>query len=132
MTSAIKFPRHASRRSGPACPCPPRLLGVAVAGWCPLVARALHATARCHAHHGPPEVRILFGGEIERAFSTIEVTDSAGHRVDKGNARVDEKNRQLLRVGLGPLSPGVYRVLWRILAVDGHRNEGTYVFTVKP
>src|SRR5262245_38236778 len=80
----------------------------------------------------PAEVRILFGGEIERAFSTIEVTDSAGHRVDKGNARVDEKNRQLLRVSLGPLSAGVYRVLWRILAVDGHRNEGTYVFTVKP
>jgi len=80
----------------------------------------------------PAEVRILFGGEIERAFSTIEVTDSGGHRVDKGNARVDEKNRQLLRVSLGPLSPGVYRVLWRILAVDGHRNEGTYVFTVKP
>ena len=80
----------------------------------------------------PAEVRILFGGEIERAFSTIEVTDSAGHRVDKGNVRVDEKNRQLLRVSLGPLLPGVYRVLWRILAVDGHRNEGTYVFTVKP
>ena len=80
----------------------------------------------------PAEVRIVFGGEIERAFSTIEVTDSAGRRVDNGNARVDEKNRQLLRVGLGPLSPGVYRVLWRILAVDGHRNEGTYVFTVKP
>jgi methionine-rich copper-binding protein CopC len=80
----------------------------------------------------PAEVRILFGGEIERAFSTIEVTDSGGHRVDKGNASVDEKNRQLLRVSLGPLSPGVYRVLWRILAVDGHRNEGTYVFTVKP
>src|SRR5262245_36577156 len=80
----------------------------------------------------PTEVRILFGGEIERAFSTIEVTDSAGHRVDKGNARVDDKNRQLLRVGLALLSPGVYRVLWRILAVDGHRNEGTYVFTVKP
>jgi methionine-rich copper-binding protein CopC len=38
----------------------------------------------------PAEVRILFGGEVERAFSTIEVTDSAGGRVDKGNARVEE------------------------------------------
>jgi methionine-rich copper-binding protein CopC len=78
------------------------------------------------------EVRILFGGDLEPAFSTIQVTDSAGRRVDKGAARVDERNRRLLRVGLRALGPGVYRVFWQILAVDGHRNEGTYVFTVKP
>ena len=78
----------------------------------------------------PREVRILFGGDIEPAFSSIEVKDAAGRRVDKGDARPDERRQRLLRVGLHPLGPGVYRVSWQILAVDGHRNEGTYVFTV--
>ena len=78
----------------------------------------------------PAEVRILFGGDIEPAFSTIEVTDVAGRRVDMGGARVDDRNRRLLRVGLHALGPGVYRVTWYVLAIDGHRNDGTYVFTV--
>lgn len=79
----------------------------------------------------PVEARVFFGGDIEPAFSTIEVTDAAGQRVDKGDARVDERNRRLLRVSLPGLRPGVYRVIWRILAIDGHRNDGAYVFTVK-
>lgn len=79
----------------------------------------------------PTEVRIVFGGDIEPAFSTIEVTDAAGRRVDKGDARVDERNRRLVRVSLRALGPGVYQVTWQILAIDGHRNEGAYVFTVR-
>ena len=78
----------------------------------------------------PREVRILFGGDIEPAFSTIEVKDAAGRRVDKGDARLDERNRRILRVSLHALGPGVYRVTWQILAIDGHRNEGVYGFTV--
>ncbi len=79
----------------------------------------------------PAEVRIVFDGDIEPAFSTIQVTDSAGRRVDKGDARVDARNPRLLRVRLGVLPPGVYRVTWQILAIDGHRSEGTYVFTLR-
>jgi methionine-rich copper-binding protein CopC len=78
----------------------------------------------------PREVRIRFGGDIEAAFSTIEVKDAAGRRVDKGDARLDERNPRILRVSLHPLEPGVYRVTWQILAIDGHRNEGAYGFTV--
>ncbi len=79
---------------------------------------------------GPREVRILFGGDIEPAFSTIEVKDAAGRRVDKGDARLDGRNRRILRVSLHALGPGVYRVSWQILAIDGHRTEGAYVFAV--
>jgi copper resistance protein C len=78
----------------------------------------------------PRVVRILFGGDIEPAFSTIEVKDAAGRRIDTGDARLDERNRRILRVGLPMLGPGVYRVTWQVLAIDGHRNEGAYVFTV--
>jgi methionine-rich copper-binding protein CopC len=77
------------------------------------------------------EVRIFFGGDIEPAFSTIEVTDASGRRVDKVDTRVDGRNRRLLRISLDALGPGVYRVRWQILAIDGHRNDGTYTFTVR-
>lgn len=81
---------------------------------------------------GPAEVRVRFDGELEPAFSRIQVSDAAGRRVDKGDGRVDERNRRLLRVSLGPLGSGVYRVSWQIMAIDGHRGDGTYTFTVKP
>jgi len=79
----------------------------------------------------PAEVRILFQGDLEPAFSTVHVIDSAGRCVDKGDARVDERNPRLLRVSLGSLGPGVYRVTWQVLALDGHRTQGTYTFMVR-
>jgi len=80
----------------------------------------------------PTRVQIWFDGELEPAFSTLSVTDAAGTRVDRGDARVDGENRRLLRVSLAALRPGEYKVRWRVLAVDGHRTEGDYTFTVKP
>ena len=80
----------------------------------------------------PAEVRIVFDGDIEPAFSSIAVTDVAGQRVDKGDTRVDRRNPRLLRVGLGALPPGPYRITWQVLAIDGHRKEGTYTFTIRP
>ena len=80
----------------------------------------------------PAEVRIVFDGDIEPAFSTIQVTDSAGRRVDNADARVvDARYPRVLRVRLGRLPQGVYRVRWQIFAIDGHRSEGTYVFTLR-
>ena len=80
----------------------------------------------------PVDVRILFDGDLEPAFSGIQVTDAAGRRVDRREARVDPRNRRLLRVALDAMGPGVYRVAWKVLAIDGHRAQGTYVFTVAP
>jgi copper resistance protein C len=80
---------------------------------------------------GPAEVRIAFDGDIEPAFSSIAVTDAAGRRVDKGDTRVDRRNPRLLRVGLGALRPGPYVITWQVLAIDGHRKEGTYTFTIR-
>ncbi len=80
----------------------------------------------------PAEVRIWFDGNIEPAFSRVTVTDAAGQRIDRGDPHVDPQNRRLLQVGLPPLAPGVYKVTWSVLAVDGHRTQGDYKFTVKP
>lgn len=79
----------------------------------------------------PAQVRIWFDGELEPAFSSITVTDAGGTRVDRANAAVDRESRRLIQVSLLPLAPGVYKVKWSVLAVDGHRTEGDYTFTLK-
>jgi methionine-rich copper-binding protein CopC len=79
----------------------------------------------------PSSVRIWFDGDIEPVFSAISVRDSNGNRVDKGNARVDPPDSTLLEVSVPPLPPGKYRVIWNVVARDGHRTMGDYTFVVK-
>ncbi|MBI3811353.1 MAG: copper resistance protein CopC [Nitrospirae bacterium] len=90
----------------------------------------------------PSTVRIWFDGYLEPAFSTIEVhLDSApgirpsqsegSKRVDQDNGHVDPSDPTLLEVSLPVLSPGKYRVIWAVVAVDGHRTEGNFSFTIE-
>jgi copper resistance protein C len=80
----------------------------------------------------PARVQIWFDGDLEPAFSRLTVTDARGGQVDRGDSQVDPQNRRVLRVSLSPIPPGTYKVAWGVLAVDGHRTEGNYTFTVKP
>jgi methionine-rich copper-binding protein CopC len=80
----------------------------------------------------PTSVRIWFDGALEPAFSTLRVQDTtSGQQVDKGDVHVDPSDATLLEVSLHPLSPGTYRVIWSVVARDGHRTEGDYTFTIK-
>src|SRR5258708_2487504 len=60
----------------------------------------------------PREVRLWFTQKLEQAFSTLEVTDGGGQRVDTGKPRV---NGNEMAVALRGLAPGTYRVNWRVL-----------------
>jgi methionine-rich copper-binding protein CopC len=79
----------------------------------------------------PTQVQIWFDGDLEPAFSRLAVTDGRGARVDRGDSQVDPQNRRVLRVDLPTIPPGTYKVSWSVLAVDGHRTEGDYTFTLK-
>ena len=81
----------------------------------------------------PTEVSIAFTEEVEPKFSSIEVLDAGGKRVDDGKAHTAPDNEKLLSVGLKPLAPGTYKVIWHAEAAeDSHKTKGNYVFTVKP
>jgi len=84
-----------------------------------------------HTVSAPPAVRIWFDGEIEPVFSTIRVENGNRQRVDKGDGRVDVKDKTLLEVSLPTLPPGRYQVFWSVVARDGHRTEGRFPFQVK-
>jgi methionine-rich copper-binding protein CopC len=75
----------------------------------------------------PREVVLTFTQNLEAAFSTAQVTDSSGARVDQGKAQVSGNT---MTVGLKSLGPGSYKVHWHVLSVDTHSTEGTFTFHV--
>lgn len=79
----------------------------------------------------PTHIRMWFDGALEPAFSTIRVQTANGQWIDKGDGRVDPADATLLEVSLPSLSPGTYRVIWNVVARDGHRTEGDYTFSVQ-
>ena len=75
----------------------------------------------------PRQVTLSFTQGLEPAFSSVQVTDSKGARVDAGKAQVSGST---MTVGLKALSPGTYRVHWHVLSVDTHKTEGSFSFRV--
>ena len=75
----------------------------------------------------PHEVVLTYTQNLEPAFSTAQVTDPSGARVDQGNAQVSGNT---MRIELKSLRPGSYKVHWHALSVDTHTTEGTYTFHV--
>ncbi len=79
----------------------------------------------------PMLVRIWFDGALDPTFSTLRVQNAIGKQVDNRDSRVNASDATLLEVGIPSLSSGNYRVIWRVVALDGHRTEGEYVFTIE-
>jgi copper resistance protein C len=88
-------------------------------------AGSVHSTA-------PHMVRIWFDGQLEPVFSTIMVEDAEGHLIAKASADPDLPDHTLLQVQVPELSPGTYKVIWNVVARDGHRTAGQYEFSVRP
>ena len=78
----------------------------------------------------PKQLDISFSEGLEPKFSSIEVTDSAGAHVDKGDLHIVGGDAKHVAVGLKPLAPGAYTVIWHATSVDTHKTEGTFTFTV--
>jgi copper resistance protein C len=75
----------------------------------------------------PHEVVLTFTQNLEAAFSTAQVTDASGARVDQGKAQVSGTT---MTIGLKSIGPGSYKVHWHALSVDTHSTEGTFTFQV--
>lgn len=79
----------------------------------------------------PAAVQLWFSRAVEPSFSTVHVEDQKGKQVDSGKPAVNDKDPKLLEIGLQPLTAGSYKVIWRIVALDGHKAKGEFTFTVK-
>jgi methionine-rich copper-binding protein CopC len=76
----------------------------------------------------PHSVTLWFTQNLEKGFSSVEVTDSGGTRVSSGTA-VSGKE---MRTSVKALAVGTYTVRWHVLSVDSHTTEGNFTFTVSP
>ena len=75
----------------------------------------------------PKEVVLTFSQKVEAAFSSVEVSDAKGTRVDEGKPAVSATT---MRIRVKPLPPGTYHVRWHVLSVDTHSTEGNFAFQV--
>lgn len=100
-----------------------------------------YAAAHSSLHHSdpaanstvasPPVVQLWFSKPLEASFSKVNVVDGQGKTVDKGDGAVKGEDAKLLEASLPTLAAGTYKVIWRIVAMDGHKSKGEYSFTVK-
>ena len=74
----------------------------------------------------PREVTLWFSQKLEPSFSSAQVTDASGARVDQGTRAAGMQ----IHVSVKPLPPGTYRVRWKVLSVDTHTTEGSFTFRV--
>src|SRR5579872_3447816 len=62
----------------------------------------------------PKDVVLTFSQKVEAAFSSVEVSDAKGTRVDEGKPVV---NATTMRIRLKQLPPGTYHVRWQVMSV---------------
>lgn len=108
------------------------LLGIAVR---PVKAHAnlLQSAPEANAalERPPAVVELFFSEPIEPSFSTIEVLDGNGRRVDNEDAQVDPAEPTRMTVSLRSLTDGVFTVSWRTLSsVDSHVTAGAFPFAL--
>jgi copper resistance protein C len=79
----------------------------------------------------PGTITIHFDSAIEPTFSAMRVEDASGRPVDNNDSHNDPVDPQRLSLTVPPLSTGIYRVRWSVVARDGHQTEGDYTFTIR-
>jgi len=75
----------------------------------------------------PQEVILSFTERLEPAFSKLTVIDATGTEVSQGKVQVNDAQ---MRIGLKPLSVGIYKVNWRAVSSDTHKVEGSFAFRI--
>lgn len=76
------------------------------------------------------DVRLRFNSRIDHRRSRLSLLDEAGKETPlplDAAAPTD-----VLAAHVAALAPGVYRLRWQVLALDGHITRGDILFTVAP
>jgi len=110
-----------------------------------IAALAAHASAHSHLSRSEPAqgaiaflpegeeslLRLWFTERVEPSFSSVEVRDASGARVDVSGSLRAVGNGAEVTVAVRPRALGTHTVNYRILsAVDGHTVTGSFTFLV--
>jgi methionine-rich copper-binding protein CopC len=80
----------------------------------------------------PEEVRLWFSEPPQMHGTAVRLADARGELVPTTDAVADEEDpRQVFIRPRAPLGPGEYTVHWRVIAQDGHAQNGTFGFELR-
>jgi len=79
----------------------------------------------------PTSISITFSEAVEPKFSSIHLTDKEGKAAGSEASRPAPDDPRTLILAVPKLAAGTYVVHWVNVAIDGHRLEGSYKFTVR-
>jgi len=83
-------------------------------------------------HAAPAAISLRFGEAIEPALSSLSLARSDGAAVPLATPIVTERGTVLVAVVRGAMTPGLYRVQWRVVSVDTHVTQGAFSFRIAP
>ena len=78
----------------------------------------------------PTEISATFSEEIVLEYSSLLLFDGAGTAMPQDAATLDASGTVLATAIPETLAPGMYRVVWHNLSVDGHEEDGEFLFEV--
>jgi len=79
----------------------------------------------------PSKITLQFNESIQPAFHSIQVTNSAGERVDLDDSYIADNQPKTLEGSVRPNLPdGQYIIGWNIISGDGHPLEGNIPFQI--
>lgn len=78
----------------------------------------------------PAKIVLYFDSALESSFSGFLLQDAGGREVARSGPQ-DEAEPTRLSLTSPPLAAGTYRVLWSVVARDGHQTEGDFTFTLR-
>lgn len=78
----------------------------------------------------PSVISVTFTEELVLEYSYISLFDEAGNPVPQEPATLDASGRVMSSAIGQSLAPGMYRVAWHNLSVDGHELDGAFFFEV--
>ncbi len=73
-------------------------------------------------------LQLQFNSRVDGKRSRVTMSGSAN---DHYQVDLTQPNADSLTSKIAGLKPGLYHVLWQVLAADGHISRGEFVFTVK-
>lgn len=80
----------------------------------------------------PTQVQLWFSEEINPVLTKAVVVNVSNQEVDRKDSHVSSSDPKEMDLGLQPLQPGVYIVIWQSTsAEDGHTTGGNFYFRVK-
>lgn len=98
-------------------------------GWTHLRLNATAPAADTVVTEPPAEVRLWFSEPPQMRGTSVRLADGGGELVPTTDAVADEEDpSQVFIRPLDVLGPGEYTVHWRVIAQDGHAQNGTFGF----